>query len=126
MRLGEWLGFIIYFQIHNENLKHKVERAVRIWAEGIYDANTGKIVAKINPLSNKPSRETAFSSNLWADATNKYVAKIATLKDDFWKELMDEAANHGVFTWEGIISTSGAALDPHATDRDRALFSDED
>jgi predicted cupin superfamily sugar epimerase len=120
---------IIYFHVHNENMKHwhKVERAIRIWAEGIYDANTGKIATKINPLSNKPSKETAFSSTIWADATNKYVAKIATLKDDVWKELMDEASSYVAFTWENFTAgNSLAALDPHATDRDRALFSDEE
>jgi hypothetical protein len=108
-------------------MKHKVERAIRIWAEGIYDANTGKIAAKINPLSNKPSKETAFSSTIWADATNKYVTKIATLKDDVWKELMDEASSYVAFTWENFTAGNlAAASDPHATDRDRALFSDED
>ena len=109
-------------------MKHKVERAVRIWAEGIYDANTGKIVAKINPLSNKPSKETAFSSIIWADATNKYVTKIATLKDDVWKELMEEVSTYVAFTWENFTANSSAAsfLDPHATEHDWALFSDEE
>lgn len=107
-------------------MKYKVERAIRIWAEGIYDANTGKIVAKINPLSNKPSKETAFSSAIWSDAANKYVTKITTLKDDVWKELMDEAATYVAFTWENITKDSLATSDPHATDRDRALFSDEE
>jgi hypothetical protein len=113
----------------NESMKRKVERAVRIWAEGIYDANTGKIVAKINPLSNKPSKETAFSSTIWADATNKYIMKIATLKDDVWKELMDDASSYVAFTWENFTAGSSKSLavsDPHATDRDRALFSDEE
>ena len=119
---------IIYFKVHNENMKHKVERAVRIWAEGIYDANTGKIVAKINPLSNKLSKETAFLSTIWADASNKYVTKIVTLKDDVWKELMDKAATYGAFTWENFTATSSSAgtSDPHATDCDRTLFSDEE
>ena len=108
-------------------MKHydKVERAVRIWAEGIYDANTGKIVAKINPLSNKPSKETAFSSVIWADATNKYVTKITTLKEDIWMELMDGAAEYAAITW-AWTRRSLVALDSHATDRDRALFSDSD
>jgi hypothetical protein len=103
-------------------MKHKVERAVRIWAEGIYDSNTGKIVAKINPLSNRPSKETAFSSVIWADATNKYVTKIATLKDDIWKELMEEATAYVAFTWEnfdGKLSAATSSFDPHATERDR-------
>jgi hypothetical protein len=113
---------------HDENLKHtKVERAIRIWAEGIYDANTGKIVAKINPLNNKPSKETAFSSTIWADATNKYVTKITTLNTDVWQELMDEAVTYTPFTWENFTARNSlAASDPHATDRDRALFSDEE
>jgi hypothetical protein len=108
-------------------MKHKVERAVRIWAEGIYDAKTGKIIAKINPLSNKPSKETAFSSTIWADATSKYVAKITTLKDDVWEELMDEAASYVAFIWDNFTARNSLATsDPHATDRDRALFSDEE
>ena len=109
-------------------MKHtKVERAVRIWAEGIYDANTGKIVSKINPLTNKPSKETAFSSTIWADATNKYVTKITTLKDDVWNELIAEAATYMAFTWEEFTARNSlAAPDPHATDHDRALFSDEE
>ena len=57
-------------------MRHKVEHAVRIWAEGIYDANTRNIIAKINPLSNKPLKETAFSSTIWADGAIKYVTKI--------------------------------------------------
>jgi hypothetical protein len=64
---------------------------------------------------------------MWADATNKYVTKIATLKDDIWTELMDEAATYVPFTWENFTARNFlAASDPHATDRDRALFSDED
>ena len=50
-----------------------------------------------------------------------------TLKDDVWKELMDEASSYVAFTWENF--TAGnllAASDPHATDRDHALFSDEE
>ena len=108
-------------------MKHKVERATRLWAEGTYDSSNGKIIAKINPLSNKPSKETAFSSTIWADATNKYVAKIATLKDDAWKELMDEAVTYVAFTWDNFAATKSlTASDPHATDRDRALFSDDE
>lgn len=104
---------------------NKVERAIRIWAEGSYDAKTGKIVAKINPLNNKPSKETAFSSTIWADATNKYVTKIATLKDDIWEKLMDEAVTYAAFTWDNFAARNSlAASDPLATDRDRALFSD--
>jgi hypothetical protein len=38
---------------------------------------------------------------------------------------MDEASSYAAFTWENFTATS-ATLDPHATDRDRALFSDED
>lgn len=57
-------------------IKPKIECTVRIWAEGIYDAGTRKIVAKITPLSNKPSKETAFSFTIWANATNMYVKKI--------------------------------------------------
>ena len=106
-------------------MKHKVERAIRIWAEGTYDANTGKIIAKINPLSNNPSKETAFSSTIWAEATNKYVTKITSLKDDVWEDLMDEAATYTTFTWENFTRTL-AASDPHATDRDRALFSSDE
>ena len=119
----------IYFpsQVHSEIIKLKVERAVRIWADGTYDASTGKIVTKINPLSNKTSKETAFSSTLWADTTNKYVTKIATLADDVWKELMDEAVTYAAFTWQNFAATNTlAASDPHARDRDRALFSDEE
>ena len=120
--------FIIYYQVHsNENMKCKVERAVRIWAEGIYDAKTGKIVGKTNPLSNKPSKETALSSTIWAEPTSRYVKKIMTLKDDVWKELMEEAATHMPFWWENFTSQESlAASDPHTTDRDCALFSDEE
>lgn len=108
-------------------MKHKVERAIRIWAEGIYDADTGKITAKVNPLSNKPSKETAFSSTIWGDAANKYVTKITTLKDDVWWELMDEAVSYATFTWDNFTARNSlAASDPHTTDRDRALFSDEE
>ena len=107
-------------------MKRKVEQAVRIWAEGIYDAKTGKIVTKTNPLSNKPSKETAFSSTIWAEPTSRYVKKITTLKDDVWKELMEEAATHMPFRWENFSQESLAASDPHTTDRDRALFSDEE
>jgi hypothetical protein len=121
---------LFYFQVHNVIMKHKVERAVRIWGEGSYDANTGKIVAKINPLSNRPSKETAFSSALWADATNKYVSKITTLNDDIWEDLMDAAMMYGSFTWENFAASSSknsfGTSDAHAADRDRALFSDED
>ena len=53
--------------------------------------------------------------------------KIATLKDDVWMELMDKAATYMAFTWENFTAgNSLAASDPHATDRDRALFSDDE
>jgi hypothetical protein len=113
-------------------MMQKVERAIRIWAEGMYDADTGKIIAKVNPLSNKPSKDTAFSSTIWAEATNKYIMKILTLKDDVWMELMEEAATYTPFTWDGFRvagsrnSSLAAALDPHAMERDQALFSDEE
>ena len=108
-------------------MKHKVEHAVRIWAKGIYDASTGKIVAKINPLTNKPSKETAFSSTLWVEVTNKYITKIKTLKDDVWKELMDEAMTYMAFTWDNFTATNSfATSDPHAPDCDHALFSDDE
>ena len=107
-------------------MKHKVEHAIQIWAEGIYDAATGKIVPKINPISNRPSKEMAFSSMLWADAANKYVKKIAMLNDDVWMELMDEAATYYAFTWDNFTASNLAVSDPHATDRDHAHFSDEE
>jgi hypothetical protein len=65
------------------------------------------MIAKINPVSNKPSKETAFSSTIWADATNKYVKKITTLKDDVWRELMDEASgkpSHAVRSHQPYIA----------------------
>ena len=81
---------------------HKVKRAIRIWADGMYDAGMGKIIAKVNPLSNKPLKDTTFSSTIWAEATNRYITKISTLKDDVWMELMEEAATYTTFTWDGL------------------------
>ena len=68
----------------------------------------------------------AFSSTLWADASNKYVKKIAMLNDDVWMELMDKAATYYTFTWDNFAAGNLAVLDPHATDCDHALFSDEE
>ena len=40
---------------------------------------------------------------------------------------MDEAVTYVAFTWEGFAATNSFAVtDRHATDRDRALFSDEE
>ena len=40
-------------------------------------------------------------------------------------ELMDEAATYYTFTWDNFAAGNLAVSDPHATDRDHALFSDE-
>ena len=119
-------------QVHNEYMMHKVEHAIRIWAEGMYDAGTGKIIAKVNPLSNKPLKDTTFSSTIWAEATNRYITKISTLKDDVWMELMEEAATYTTFTWDGFWvagsrnSSLAASLDAYSMEHDQALFSDEE
>ena len=67
----------------------------------------------------------AFSSVLWANATNKYATKIMTLMGDVWKELMREARTYMAFTW-GSVNKSLVASDPYATGHDCVLFSDEE
>jgi hypothetical protein len=40
---------------------------------------------------------------------------------------MDEAATYVAFKWENFTATNSlTASDPHAADRDRALFSDDE